>query len=97
MSLELFHIFYFDLKFYSCKLKIVRQLKENNHQLRIPFCQQIMTNINEGNKFLEKVWMSDEAHFHLTGYLNKKKYCYWEDSNPDEVYKCPLHASKMTV
>ncbi|PNF22716.1 hypothetical protein B7P43_G07116 [Cryptotermes secundus] len=56
----------FDLNFHPYKLQIVQQLKENDHQLRLQFCQQIMTNINEDNEFLDKLWMSDEAHFHLT-------------------------------
>jgi len=59
----------------------MQELKENDHQLRLEFCQQIMTNINEDNEFLDKLWMSDEAHFHLTGYVNKQKYRYWADSN----------------
>jgi hypothetical protein len=30
--------------------------------------------------------MSDEAHFHLTGYVNKQNYRYWADSNPFLLY-----------
>ena len=56
-----------------------------------------MTNINEDNEFLDKLWMSDEAHFHLTGYMNKQNYHYWADSNPKEVHERPLHSSKVTV
>jgi len=84
-----------DLKFHPYKLQIVQEL-ENDHQLRLEFCQQVTTNINEDNKFLDKLWMSDEAHFHLTGYVNKQNYRYWADSNPIEVHERPLH-SKVTV
>jgi len=75
----------------------VQELKENDHQLRLEFCQQITTNINEDNAFLDKLWMSDEAHFHLTGYVNKQNYRYWADSNPKEVHERPLHSSEVTV
>jgi len=75
----------------------VQELKENDHQLRLEFCQQITTNINEDNEFLDKLWMSDEAYFHLTGYVNKQNYRYWADSNPKEVNERPLHSSKVMV
>lgn len=41
--------------------------------------------------------MSDEAHFHLTGYMNKQNYCYWADINPNQVHECPLHTNQVTV
>ena len=75
-------ILHVDLKFHPYKLQIVQELKENDHQLRLEFCQQITTNIKEDNEFLDKLWMSDEAHFHVTGYVNKQNYRYWADSNP---------------
>jgi len=65
--------------------------------LRLEFCQQITTNVNEDNEFLDKLWMSDEAHFHLTGYVNKQNYRYWADSNSKEVHERPLHSSKATL
>lgn len=57
----------------------------------------MITNINNDDEFLSKLWMSDEAHFHLTGYVNKQSYCYWTDTNPNEVHERPLHASEATV
>lgn len=24
-----------------------------------------------------KIWFSDEAHFHLQGYVNKQNWCHW--------------------
>jgi len=90
-------ILHVDLTFHPYKLQIVQELKENDHQLRLEFCQQTTTNINEDNEFLDKLWMSDEDHFHLTGYVNKQNYRYWADSDPKEVHERPLHSSKVTV
>ncbi|PSN41601.1 hypothetical protein C0J52_17604, partial [Blattella germanica] len=86
-----------DLKFHPYKLQIVQELKENDYQLRLGFCQEMITKINNDDEFLNKLWMSDEAHFHLTGYVNKQNYRYWADTNPNEVHERPLHASKVTL
>ena len=74
----------------------MQELKENDHQLRLEFCQQITTNIKEDNEFLDKLWMADEAQ-PLTGYVNEHNYRYWADSNPKEFHERPLHSSKVTV
>ena len=73
-----------DLNFRPYKLQIV-QLRENDYQLRLAFCQQMITNINKDDDFLSELLMSDETHFHLTNYVNKQNYRYWADTNPNEV------------
>ena len=57
----------------------------------------MMTNINNDDGFLSKLWMTDEAHFQLTGYVNKQNYRFWADTNPNELHERLLHASKVTV
>ncbi|KAF2355783.1 RNA-polymerase II-associated protein 3-like C-terminal domain [Trinorchestia longiramus] len=41
--------------------------------------------------------MSDEAHFHLSGYVNKQNCRYWSAENPKIVHEIPLHSEKITV
>ena len=41
--------------------------------------------------------MSDEAHFHLIGYVQNQNYSYWVDTNPTEVHERPSHVSKVTI
>jgi hypothetical protein len=41
--------------------------------------------------------MSDEAHFHLSGYVNKHNIRYWANINPRELHQAPLHSEKVTV
>ena len=41
--------------------------------------------------------MNDEAHLHLSGYVNKQNYCYWAPENPQEIHQCPLHSERLTV
>jgi hypothetical protein len=43
------------------------------------------------------LWSSDEAHFHLSGTVNKQNFRYWAAENPREVHARPLHSPKVTV
>ena len=41
--------------------------------------------------------MSDEAHFHLYGYVNKKNCRFLAAENPRELHQRPLHTAKVSV
>lgn len=40
---------------------------------------------------------SDEAHFHLSGIVNKQNFRYWAENNPRIIEERPLHSPKVTV
>uniref|UniRef100_A0A6P7GRD7 Uncharacterized protein LOC114341227 n=1 Tax=Diabrotica virgifera virgifera TaxID=50390 RepID=A0A6P7GRD7_DIAVI len=46
---------------------------------------------------LEGIIFSDEAHFHLNGYVNKHNARYWCPENPHELHQKQLHSRKVTV
>ena len=41
--------------------------------------------------------MSDEAHFHVSGFVNKQNFHYWSQANPQALHEKPLHSQKVTV
>ena len=41
--------------------------------------------------------MSDEAHFHLDGYVNKQNCRFWAAENPRQLHQRPLHTAKVSV
>ena len=41
--------------------------------------------------------MSDEAHFSLSGYVNKQNMRFWAKENPMEIKDVPLHSERVTV
>jgi len=53
--------------------------------------------INRNKEVLNNLIMGDEAHFHLTGLVNKHNCRYWSDRHPRELVQKPLHSSKVTV
>jgi hypothetical protein len=41
--------------------------------------------------------MSDEAHFELSGSVNRQNMRYWSDNNPRRLHGKPLHSERITV
>ena len=55
-----------------------------------------MLDMFEENENLTLI-MSDEAHFHLNGTVNKQNFRYWASENPRELHQRPLHSPKVTA
>src|SRR5258705_13919341 len=49
------------------------------------------------NNFLNNLIMSDEAHFHLNGYVNKQNCRFYGTQNPRALHQRQLHPSRCTV
>jgi hypothetical protein len=45
----------------------------------------------------ENLLMSDEAHFHLSGFVNKQNFRYWSRETPQRFHEKPLDNAKVTV
>ncbi|GFS55888.1 putative transposable element [Trichonephila clavipes] len=45
----------------------------------------------------KRILYSDEAHFWLNGYVNKKNCRIWSEANPQVSVETPLHPEKLTV
>jgi hypothetical protein len=41
--------------------------------------------------------MTDEAHYHLSGCVNKQNFLYWAEENPQQLHQWPLHSARVTV
>ncbi|GFW34256.1 transposable element Tc3 transposase [Trichonephila clavipes] len=56
--------------------------------------------MNNAASFLTSAKMrntSDEAHFLLNGYVNKRNCRIWSEANPQVYVETPLHPEKLTV
>ncbi|GBM15750.1 Adipocyte plasma membrane-associated protein [Araneus ventricosus] len=70
-------------------IKAVRQ--------RFDFVSEIPTmNDNEGFD-VSCIWFTDEAHFHMNGFVNKQNWRFWGYQNPHLCEEKPLHSPKVTV
>jgi len=53
--------------------------------------------ISEDEDLVNNIWMSDEAHFHLSGIVNKQNFRYLSQANPRALHEKPLHSQRVTV
>lgn len=84
-----------NLKFHPYKIMIVQQLTQRDFAQRREFCARMRAIFADDPDAV--IMMSDEAHFHLDGYVNKQNCRYWAAENPRELHQRPLHSAKVTV
>ncbi|GBM79190.1 hypothetical protein AVEN_209519-1 [Araneus ventricosus] len=69
-------------------IKAVRQ--------RFDFANEILTMIDNEGFDVGCIWFTDEAHFHLNGFVNKQNWRFWGSENPHLCEEKPLHSPKVT-
>jgi len=65
-----------DLRMLPYKIAIAQKLKGSDFENRTKLCCDLL------NIRVTDVFFSDEAHFHLSGTVNKQNFRYWSESNP---------------
>lgn len=68
-------------KFHPYGMFLTQELKEADFDLRSDFCEAMEIRLRDPD-FLKKVCFSDEATFHLSGYVNTHNCRYWATENP---------------
>ncbi|KAJ4443735.1 hypothetical protein ANN_05513 [Periplaneta americana] len=69
------------LHMHPYKIQVVQTLKDADKVNRNTFRQQFW-DLNINDDIVHNMLMSDEAHFHLSGYVNKQNFRYWSPTNP---------------
>ena len=58
--------------------------------------EQLLEMLNDDGA-INTILMTDEAHFHLSDYVNKQNCRYWAPVNPQQLHQRPLHSEGLTV
>lgn len=82
-----------ELKMHPYKIVVTQQLTERDWETRTTLCRDLLRNVPQGDIML----FTDEAHFNLSGTVNKQNFRYWSQKNPQELHQRPLHSPKVTV
>ena len=86
-------ILHADLKLHPYKIMLAQELSERDHANRRAISTEILEQVPAAALLLS----SDEAHFHISGAVNKQNFRYWAESNPHELQERPLHSPRVTV
>lgn len=81
--------------FHFYKLSIVQQLMSADYCRCLEFAVNMLSLYEVNEDML--LFISDETHFHLNGFVNKGYCCYYLSGNPQNLHERPLHNPKITV
>lgn len=82
---------------YPYKMSVFHALNESDYDNRLLFSEWLLSVIDEEPDFLNRVYWSDEAWFHLSGHVNSQNTRTWSSENPHKFIESPLHSKKIGV
>lgn len=80
-----------DLHYFPFKIQIMQKPSEWDKVCYIQFWNQFLDLVWDNPGVVNALLMSDEAHFHLSGYVNKQTSHYWSPHDTHELHQHPLH------
>ena len=86
-----------ELKKFAYKIQMKQAQTPKNREQRLEFSNNIADRIEAEPEFLKKIIFSDEAHFHLSGHVNRQNFRFWADENPHATVESPMSKEKVTV
>ena len=86
-----------DLQANPLRPKILQLLSEEDKAMRLVFCDEMSTILENDATFLDQLVFTDEANFHLNGAVNRHNCRYWATENPNFIISEPLHSPHTTV
>jgi hypothetical protein len=88
-SRSLRRILHAELKLHPYKMMLAQELSERDHTNRRAISAEILEQVPAAAVLLS----SDEAHFRISGTVNKQNFRYWAR----ELQERPLHSPRVTV
>jgi len=58
-------------------------------------CREFLTRVDDD--LVRNLFMSDGAHFYVSGFVSKQNFRYWANENPYQLRQKPLKSAKVTV
>jgi hypothetical protein len=84
---------------YPFKIQTVQEVNKRDKQCRIhvQFGNQILDVVRQRPGIVNALQMSDEAYFHLSGYVKTQNVQYWAPHSPHDLHQRTLHSLKVTA
>ena len=72
-------------------------VRNEDEEKRMAHFRWFQTILKENPGILDYTWFSDEAWFHLSGYVNSQNSRIWASENPNAIHEEPPHSEKIGV
>jgi len=80
------------------KITAVHELKPGDSAKWEAYCKWLLDFLDrDGEDILDVTFFTDEAYFHLSGYINSQNSRVWCAHNPHAFHELPLHDDKIGV
>ncbi|XP_011859621.1 PREDICTED: uncharacterized protein LOC105557087 [Vollenhovia emeryi] len=86
-----------NLHLFLYKVQLTQRILPTDKQRRLDYRNNVIRMVESVPDFWKQIWMTDEAHFTLSGGVNKQNCRIWGPENPHQIHETPLHDQKMTV
>lgn len=86
-----------ELQLFPYKVQTHQPISIQAQSQREDFANIISDMIDRWEIEADDIWFSDEAHFHLDGYVNKQNWRIWGSENPHIAVQRSLHPIRTTV
>lgn len=71
-----------ELKLYPYKIQMFQELTEYDAARRLSFANNILSQFEDNLIDPDTIWFSDEAHFWMSGYVNKETIAFGQRRTP---------------
>jgi len=86
------------IRLHPYKITAVHELKPGDSAKRVAYCKWFLDFLDgEGEDSWDVTFFTDEAYFHLSGYINSQNSRVWCAHNPTAFHDSPLHDEKIGV
>lgn len=85
------------LKLFPYKIQVFQELSDFDMERRLEFARKMIDMGLQKSIRTKKIWFSDEAHFWLSGYVNKQNYRFWAAENPRIFETTSMKPQRITV
>jgi hypothetical protein len=86
-----------ELKKYPYRIQLKEKQTTQNKKQRFDFANKTAGKVEGSPKCLNNVLFSDEAHFELSGYVNRQNMRIRCEGNPHDTIEAPKSREKVTV